>query len=182
MQLTAVLPRQELDALLRDALPLLVLLGADRDDRSLRLYDPGSVEFIAGHGIALSCKAEIRWALFGVSVPIQLRALTVMLVPRIDHEAGVPGLMFDLALDHVDLAGVPAVVGSGLVDLINQALSMRQVELGWRFGKTLSHAFALPALLASWSSFNLGVGESAVAVLSDALRLDIVLRASVTRR
>jgi hypothetical protein len=182
MQLTAVLPRADLDELLNDLLPLKVLLGADRDDRTLLLYDPSSVSFVAGHGIGLSCKADIRWSVLGITVPIQLRALTVMLVPRVSQRDGVPALVLDLALEHVDLAGVPAALEGRLVDLINQALQARQVELAWGFGKTLSHAFALPAMLESVSSFNLGVGESSVDVLADALRLDIQLRAGVSRR
>jgi hypothetical protein len=105
-----------------------------------------------------------------------------VLSPRMSLRDGVPSLVFGLALDRVDLAGVPARWDSRLVDLINQALVERQVELAWGFGKTLSHAFQLPSLLASWSSFNLGVGESTVEVLADALRLDIVLQASVTKR
>ena|SRR5688572_14012894 len=182
MQLTAVLPRLELDALLQNALPLTVLLGkSERDDRSLRLYDPGQVSFLAGEGIALSCKADIRWAVLGFSVPIQLRALTVTLSPRVSMRDGMPALVFGLSLDRVDLAGVPARWDGRLVDLINQALVERQ-ELAWGFGQTLTHAFQLPSLLANLSSFNLGVGESSVEVLADALRLDITLEASVTRR
>jgi hypothetical protein len=182
MQLTAVLPRADLDLLLNDVFPLKVLLGADRDDRTLLLRDPSSVNFVPGHGIALSCKADIRWTVLGLSVPIHLRALTVMLVPRLSQRDGVPALVLDLGLEHVDLAGVPAVVDTRLVELINQALEARQVELCWRFGKTLSHAFALPAMLESLSSFNLGVGDSSVEVLADALRLDIELRGGVSRR
>lgn len=169
--------------MLQNALPLTVLLGkSEREDRSLRLYDPGEVSFLTGEGIGLSCKAEIRWAVLGFSVPIQLRALTVVLSPRMSLRDGQPTLVFGLSLERVDLAGVPARWDGKLVDLINQALQDRQVELAWGFGSTLTHAFELPSMLSSLQSFNLGVGESSVEVLPDALRLDITLQASVTRR
>lgn len=182
MQLTAVLPRTDLDALLNDLLPLKVLLGRERDDRWLTLRDPSAVNFVAGHGIVLSCKADIRWSVLGMPLPIHLRALTVVFVPRIGQRDGLPALVFDLALDYVDLAGVPAVVDSHLVERINQALAERQVELAWGLGKTLTHAFELPTMLESARSFNLGVGQSSVEVLADALRLDVELQAGVTRR
>jgi hypothetical protein len=181
MLLQALLPRTDVDQLLSDLLPLRVLLGKDASDRTLLLRDPSAVAFVAGHGIALSCKADVRWSLLGVGVPIYLRALTVMLVPRITERASLPALVFDVAIEHADLAGVPAVVDSRLVGWVNQALEQHQVELSWSFGKTLSHQFALPAMLDSLRSFDLAVGRSQVDVLQDALRLELEVQAGVTR-
>jgi hypothetical protein len=73
------------------------------------------------------------------------------------------------------------VVDSHLVELVNQALALRQGDLGWEFAKTLTHSFALPAVLANVRSFNLGVGESTIEVVSDALVWSVELLTSVTR-
>lgn len=179
MRLQALLPRADLDALLSQLLPVKVSLGGD--DRSLVLRDPRAVTFIAGNGVSLACKADIRWSVLGLTVPIHLRELSVMLTPQIATRASGPALVFELAITHADLAGVPAVVDSHLVELVNQALAERNVELGWEFAKTLTHSFALPDVLANVRSFNLGVGESTVEVVPDGLVLHVELLTSVTR-
>jgi hypothetical protein len=182
MRLQAVLPRTDLVELLNQLLPLKVLLGADGDDdRTLVLRDPRAVTFVLGDGVVMSCTADLRWSVLGLSVPIHLRELSIKLTPQIVQRSGAPALVFGLAIEHADLALVPAVVDTHLVERVNQALLERQVELGWEFSKTLTHAFALPALLANVRSFNLGVGESSVEVVPDALVLSVELLTSVTR-
>jgi hypothetical protein len=182
MRLQAVLSRADLDALLNQLLPLKVLLASDGDDdRTLVLRDPRALTFVPGTGISLTGTADIRWSVLGLTVPIHLRELSVMLTPRLAPRAGVNALVFDLAIEHADLAGVPAVVDSHLVELVNQALALRQGDLGWEFAKTLTHSFALPAVLANVRSFNLGVGESTIEVVSDALVWSVELLTSVTR-
>jgi hypothetical protein len=182
MRLQALLPRSDLDALLSQLLPLKVMLGGeDDDDRFLLLRDPRGLTFVPNSGVSLSCTAELRWSVLGLTVPIHLRQLSLQLTPQIATRSGGPALVFALAIEHADLAGVPAVVDAHLVERVNQALSERQVELAWEFAQTLTHAFALPALLANVRSFNLGVGESSVDVLTDALVLSVELLTSVTR-
>jgi hypothetical protein len=182
MRLQAVLPRSDVDALLNQLLPLKVSLGGqDDDDRFLLLRDPRGLTFVPGSGVSLSCTADLRWSVLGLTVPILLRQLSVLLTPQIATRSGGPALVFALAIEHADLAGVPAVVDAHLVERVNQALLERQVELGWEFAKTLTHAFALPALLANVRSFNLGVGQSSVDVVTDALVLSVELLTSVTR-
>jgi hypothetical protein len=168
---------------LNQLLPLKVLLGADPDDdRSLVLRDPRALTFVPDTGISLTCTADLRWSVLGLTVPIHLRELSILLVPSVAAGAGAPALLFGLAIEHVDLAGVPAIVDTRLVELVNQSLSQRQADLSWEFSKILTHSFALPALLASLQSFNLGVGESAIEVVPDALVLSVELLTSVTRR
>jgi hypothetical protein len=163
-------------------LPLKVSLGGeDDDDRSLVLRDPRAVTFVPGTGVSLSCTADLRWSVLGLTVPIHLREFSVLLTPLIALRSGAPALVFALAIEHADLAGVPAMVDAHLVERVNQALAERQVELGWEFAKTLTHSFALPALLANVRSFDLGVGASSVEVVPDALVLSVELLTSVTR-
>ncbi len=181
MRLLALVPRAEVQALLSELLPLMVLLGEDSDDRTLLLRDASDVRFLEGQGLRVACKADVRWSVLGISVPVHLRALSVLLTPRILEREGGAALVFQLAIESADLAGVPAMVDAHLVERVNQALNERQVELAWNFTRTLTHAFALPAMLASVRSFNLGVAGSAVEVRSDALQLEVELRAGVTR-
>jgi hypothetical protein len=182
MHLQALVPQTEIEALVADLLPLKVLLGDEDDDRTLSLLEPSAPEFLPGQGLRLGCRAEVRWSVLGVAVPITLRALSVVLSPRIAEREGGPALVFGLSIERADTAGLPARVDAKLVEKVNQALSARQVELAWGFGKTLSHTFALPAMLASLKSLNLTVGESSVEVLPHALRLSLELRAGVTRK
>lgn len=182
MHLQALLPQAEIEALVADLLPLKVLLGDEDDDRTLSLLDPSTPEIVAGRGLRLGCRAEVRWSVLGIAVPITLRALTVVLSPRIAEREAGPALVFDLSIERADMAGLPARVDAHLVDKVNQALKARQVQLAWDIGKTLSHAFQLPAMLASLRSLNLAAGECSVEVLPQALRLSVELRAGVTRR
>jgi hypothetical protein len=181
MHLKAVLPRPDLAALLDQFLPLKVLLGAPgEEDRTLLVRDPRGLTFVPERGVSLSCSADIRWSVLGISVPIHVRELSILLTPRIAQRTG-PTLVFELSIEYADLAGVPALVDAHLVERLNQALAERQVELSWEFAKTLTHAFALPALLANLRSFNLGVGESSVEVVPEGLVLEVELTTSVTR-
>jgi hypothetical protein len=182
MHLQALVPQTEIEALVHELMPLKVLLGDEDDDRTLLLLDPSTPEFVPGKGLRLGCRAEVRWSVLGIAVPITLRALTVLLMPRIAERDTGPALVFDLSIERADLAGLPARMDGRLVERVNHALSARQVQLAWGFGKTLSHAFELPAMLASLRTFNLAVGESSVEVLPHALRLSLELRAGVTRR
>lgn len=182
MRLHASLPRAEVQALLSELLPLKVLLGDDDDeDRTLVLRDAREVSFSPGQGIRMACKADIRWSVLGFAVPVHLRSLSVMLAPRIAERDGGAALVFEVSIEHADLAGVPAVVDAHLVERVNQALDERQVELAWNFTRTLTHSFELPALLASVRSFNLGVAGSSVEVHPDALQLEVELRAGFSR-
>lgn len=181
MRLLALVPRAEVQLLLSELLPLKVLLGDDGDDRTLLLRDAGEVSFVPGFGVRMACKADIRWSLLGLTVPVHLRALSVLLVPRIAEREGGAALVFQVSIEHADLAGVPAVVDAHLVERVNQALAERQVELAWNFTRTLSHTFELPALLESVRAFSLGVAGSGVEVHADELQLEVELRAGFTR-
>jgi hypothetical protein len=181
MRLLALVPRAEVQLLLSELLPLKVLLGDEDDDRMLLLRDAGEVGFVAGQGVRMACKADVRWSLLGIAVPVHLRSLSVLLAPRIAERAGGAALVFQVWIEHADLAGVPALVDAHLVDRVNQALEERQVELAWNFTRTLTHSFDLPALLQSVRFFNLGVGASSVEVRPDALHLEVELRAGFTR-
>jgi hypothetical protein len=181
MRLHARVPRAEVQALLSELLPLKVLLGDDEDDRTLVLRDAGAVSFSAGQGVRMACKADIRWSLLGFAVPVHLRSLSLLLAPRIAEREGGAALVFQVSIEHADLAGVPAVVDAHWVERVNQALNERQVELAWNFTRTLTHSFELPALLESVRSFNLGVAGSTVQVHPDALQLEVDLRAGFSR-
>lgn len=181
MRLLAILPQAELDALVSELLPVKVLLGQEADDRTLVLREPGHVQFLPAVGVRVVCKADIRWSVLGFAVPIFIRELTVLLKPHISAREGGMALVFDLSIEHADLAGVPAVIDTRLVERVNQALAERGVELAWEFQKTLTHSFALPAMLANLRFFNLDVAESVVDITADALRLALELRAGITR-
>lgn len=181
MRLLALVQRAEIQILLSELLPLKVLLGDDSDDRTLVLHEASDVSFVAGQGLRVACKADIRWSVLGFAVPVHLRALSLLLSPRIAEREGGAALVFQLVIEHADLAGVPAVVDAHLVELVNQALNDRQVELAWNFTRTLTHSFALPAMLESLRHFNLGVASSSVDVRPDALQLEVDLRAGITR-
>ena len=181
MRLLAHVPRAEVQTLLSELLPLKVLLGDEEDDRTLLLRDAQEVGFVPGYGLRASGKADVRWSVLGFTVPVHLRSLSLLLVPRIAEREGGAALVFQLSIEHADLAGVPAVVDAHLVDRVNQALNERQVELAWNFTRTLSHTFELPPLLESVRTFNLGVAGSAVVVRADALEFEVDLRAGFTR-
>ncbi len=180
MWIEATLSREEITQLVRQLMPLKILLG-DEGKGSLSLIEPRDVVLVAAAGLRVVCRAVITWPVLGVGLPVPLNSLGVLLLPSIAEHEGSEQLVFRIELEHTDLLGVPGWFDARLTDRINKEMAERRVQLTWDFIKTLSHAFALPDMLEPVETFQMQGEHGTVTVTEDALRLRVDFRAQIMR-
>jgi hypothetical protein len=182
MQLAAVLSLETLAPLVRQLMPLKILLGEESGaERYLLLSDPERITLVPDAGLRVTCKARLCWPVLGLKVPVSLNALTILLKPVIARREGGQALVFQVEIQQIDLAGFPALVAAHASEKVNRALNERRVELVWDFSRTLSHSFPLPPMLELVSTFDLQVVDGQVEIGERTLRLAIAFAACVTR-
>jgi hypothetical protein len=183
MKLEAVLSLGTLATLVRQLTPLKILLGEEGGaERYLLLTDPDRITLVRDAGLRVTCKARLCWPVLGLTLPVSLNALSILLRPTIARRDNGEALVFQVEIQQIDLAGFPALVDAHVTDKVNKALSDRRVELVWDFTGTLSHSFPLPPMLDLVSTFDLKVVDGKVEIGEQTLRLVIAFGASVTRR
>ncbi len=181
MKLQAVFSRDELVAFTSQWLPLKLQLGdAKKDDRFLLLSDPKTIDLVPGRGLRIACRAEIRWPVMGLTVPIKARNLSVLMTPSVIDVAGQPALAFKPHIEQADLSGVPSRLDGTLTDAVNRALADR-VKPTWTFGAMLTRSIPMPAML-STASIDLSCAGGEVHVSEEAFTFSLVVRATAPRR
>jgi hypothetical protein len=180
MWIEAILAKQDLDALAKKLSPLSLRLGDGQGD--LTLFDPRDTALLAGEGLRLVCKGRVHWALLGIHVPVLLHSLALTVRPRIVARPGGDTLVFDLHIDHADLAGLPTIIDNRVTEKINEALAAKHVELAWNFAETLRHSFKLPDAMAPVDALALSVAWGEMRITADAVVLALSFHSSVTRR
>lgn len=182
MELTAVLPRDNLIALVRQLMPLKLMLDEQAgSDRYLLLFDPDRIQLVPGAGLRVTAKAKLSWPVIGLRLPVAFNALSLLLRPKIAGREQGAVLVFQVEIEQIDLAGLPALLDTHLTEKVNKALSERRVELVWDYARTLSHAVRLPPMLQRPATFHIEVADGQVEINADSLRLTIGFRARITR-
>jgi hypothetical protein len=182
MKLQAVFSRDELVAFASEWLPLKLQLGdPKKDDRFLVLSDPKAIDLVPERGLRIACRAQIRWPVLGMNVPITARNLSVLLSPSVLELEGQPALAFKPRIEQADLSGVPARLDGTLTEAVNRAL-MERVAPTWRFGATLTRSIPMPAVLSTTASIDLSVAGAEVHVSEEALTFSLLVRATAPRR
>jgi hypothetical protein len=179
MQLQATLTKDDLQTLVAQLSPLRVGLG---QKGQLTLAQPSGLALVADRGLRVVCAAQVLWEVLGVSVPVSLKSLSVMVEPSVESRADTDFLVFKMQIESADIVMVPALIGDRLTELVNAELAEKRVELSWSFGKTLSHVFRLPAVLQSLVSIGLTVSSGSVRVTDDALVFCVSFVTAVGRR
>src|SRR3978361_2110997 len=155
MKLQVVLSRDELVSFAAQWLPLKLLLGdASHEDRFLELTDPTTIELIPNAGLRIACRAQIRWPVLGITVPITARTIGVMFSPSVALQDGHPALVFRLKIEQAELSGLPKGVNATLTDAVNRRLS-EKLKPSWPFGRSLTRSIPMPAVLATTQSIDL---------------------------
>lgn len=182
MKLQAVFTREELVSFASQWLPLKVLLGDPaKEDRYLLLSEPKAIELVPGAGLRIACRAQIRWPVLGLSVPITARHLSVLVRPLIETMEGRLALVFRVRLEQADLSAVPARLDATIRDAINRALTER-IKLAWQFGSMLSRSIPMPVLVTTTDSIELAVDQARAEVTADAFHFELHIQAGTTRR
>jgi hypothetical protein len=179
MWLEAIVPKDDLTHLAAEILPLTVHLG---NDGELFLHDPTEVALVADVGLRLVCAVRLRWSVLGISVPITVRSVSVLLRPEVVAAGDGDKIAFKLEIDHLDMAGLPAGIDAGIVHLVNRELEAKHLDLSWGYAATLSHVFDLPDMLRPSEKLELAVDGARVRATEDALGLAIQFKARVHRQ
>jgi hypothetical protein len=178
MWLEAILLKEDLSAVLDELLPVTLRIG---DDGTLLIEEPSEVSLVEGVGLRVVCKAKLHWSVLGISVPVSLRSLDVVLRPQIVERADGPALVFKVELEHADLRGVPTIIDNRVTELVNRELAAKHVELSWNYAATLNHVFKLPDALQPLLRLQLTVVDAQVRSTKEALGLAIQIRTTVKR-
>lgn len=182
MKFSTVFSRDELIAFTGQWLPLKLQLGdPKKDDRYLLLSDPREIGLVAGKGLRIACRAQIRWPVLGLNVPITARNLCVLMSPSVVEIDGMPALAFKPRIEHADLSGVPSRLDGTLTEAVNRALADR-VRPTWGFGATFTRSIPMPPMLSTTASIDLSVGGGEVHVSEEAFTFSLVVRALAPRR
>jgi hypothetical protein len=179
MWIEAIIPAEDLRRTLAELAPLEIRLGDDGGELSLEA--PREMTLVADQGVRIVCTAHLHWPVLGVSVPVTMTTLIVLLRPVIEAHEGVDSLVFKLEIEHADLAMVPSIIDDRITSLVNEELAKRHVELSWRYAETLDHIFRLPDILEPAESLSLTVTSALVKITTEALGLAISLRSDIHR-
>jgi hypothetical protein len=131
--------------------------------------------------LRVACKAEIRWPVLGITVPITIDKVTLLITPVITEKDGRPALAFRLQIEHVDVGMLVKLMDSSLTALVNKELETH-AELVWGFAKTLSVSAKLPEVMKDLASLDLEVAWGKVKITAEALVFVVSFRTAVRRR
>jgi hypothetical protein len=183
MWLEAVVSKEDLGTLVARIVPLRVRLGQDVEaDHYIELVTATNLALVADEGLRMTTQARIHWPVLGITVPIKIDPLNVMIRPCIIDTAKGEALCFTLEIEHADVAGIPAFGDRTITDKINRELAERHVEIAWAFASMLSHRFLIPPLLEPIDSLAFNVAWGKVRVTDEAMVLAISFHAEVSRR
>lgn len=183
MWVEAVLSKDDLAALIAQIVPLTIRINADTGaDQYIEIASVTDLSLVADQGLRMTTEARVHWPVLGITVPIKIDPLCVMIKPQITSTPGGDALSFTLQIEQAAFAGIPGFGDQPITDLINNELSKTNVELSWAFAAMLSHRFRVPAILEPLDSLTLNVAWGKVRVTNEAMVLAISFHAAVARR
>jgi hypothetical protein len=177
MWLEAMLTEDDLTRIAGQLFPLEVRL---KGGGQLRLEHPHRVTLVPSRGVQVECDARLVWPILGVGVPLELRSLTVSMLPVVEVRAEGYALVIRPGLDHAGVSRI-GLIEERTTAMLNEELQKHRIEWTWHFGRTLNHTFSLPGALKSVDALDLKVRTGAAQVTPRALRLEVSMVASVHR-
>jgi len=183
MQVAMVLSPDDIADTLAQSLPLEIELGkGGAGERFVAVDTVDAVSFVPDEGVRIRCAGHLRWPVLGVGVPVRIHRLGVLVLPTVRTAEGHESLVFKLKIEDADIAWLPALADQSIADRVNRDLAAHDAELAWKFSRTLSHVFALPAAMRTAAAIGLQVTAGRVTITESLLGLTVEFRASVSRR
>ncbi len=183
MFVEALVPREDLRALVAGALPLTIRLDDTGGSHSLALTELLEIALVPDGGVRLVCEARLHWPLLGIDAPLTVNALRVMLIPEQRRKGRRPAgttSTFGIRLEHADISGVPSVLDGAISQSVNDRLA--RVELSWDFSKMLAHVLPIPTLLEELEAFRIRAAWGKVRISEEALVFALCLHTTFDRR
>jgi len=181
MWVEAVLSKDDLASLIAQIVPLTIRINADTGaDQYIEIGTASNLALVADQGLRMTAEARIHWPVLGITVPIKIDSLSVMIKPQITSApGGGDALSFALQIDQAEFAGILALGDQPITDKINSELG--KLDLAWAFATMLSHQFKVPTMLEPLDSLALQVAWGKVRVTDEAMVLAISFQAEVSR-
>ncbi len=177
-----IVPRDDLEQLLRHAVPLTIYPEGVGAAQSLEITELLEVKLVVDVGLRLVCKACIRWPVLGITVPLALNSLSLLLLPTVRPGAAGDELAFRFSIDHADFSALPAILDTRVTEAINAKLAEKGMELSWDFSAALSTVAPLPALLDPLASFAIRPAWGKVRITDEAIVYAVSFRSAILRR
>jgi hypothetical protein len=177
MWVEAVLLGEDLDRLVAQFAPMTIPIGAGH----VVLSEPAPAVLVPEVGLRVTCQARMHWPVLGIDVPVTIQSLVVMVRPAIVPGPDGQALVVTVEIESVDLAGVPKMIEEKITERVNAELGRRQIELSWRFMRTLSHSFSLPESIRPLASLALRAMAGRVRIQVDGVSLAVQLESAVER-
>lgn len=174
--ITALLDQATLTQIFSEVTPLDIDLGEGTDHgRWLSVGRARRLEIVHGRGVRLETSAKVSWTVAGVTVPITIHSVAILLELSIGGPPDGGRLIARPRLESADLKGVPALLDRKLVERVNERLAAQPPVIGWSFAHTLTHAIKLPDQVAQLSHFELGCADARLEIDAQAIRLSLAL-------
>jgi hypothetical protein len=173
MQITARLDEATIIRLMNELFPLTIALDDSSDERWLEIAAPQHVELVAAVGLRVRTTGRLRWTLAGMSVPVTLNVVQLLLRPEIGGDERGGMLVLHPELEELDLKNIPSMIDQPIQNAINQRLDAEAHRLAWHFGESLGLTVPLPPEISPPHTLHIQAPHAAVVVDSDALRLSI---------
>ena len=183
MHLEAVLELEDAVSLLNEFTPIKIHLAPPEENkRWLELESPRDISFVPGRGLRAACSGRVRLALAGLTVPIGIRHVTLVLEPKIrENGDGTEVVSFFLEIEEADLVHVPDLIDRAVVSKVNAALAPRTTHMVWGFGSSLTAELPMPGRLQPLDQLEVLPAGGEVEITETAVRFRIHLDAHLTR-
>lgn len=182
MWIQCTISRDDFAQVLNKVLPLRVQLEPGSTDSGvIYLGKAKHISIVANRGVRIRVAGHIQWPVLGVSVPVTLHEVQMVLEPHIVGRGRKQRLAFIPVVEQADVAVVPGFVERWLIPKLNKQLASPKSEFAWKFMNTLHLDFPLPAQLDPVRTMGLRANWGAVKVTRDALTLALSLRLKVMR-
>ncbi len=182
MWIQCAISRDDFAQVLNKVLPLRVQLEPGTATSGVfYLSKAKHVSLVPDRGLRIRVQGHIQWPVLGVSVPVTLREVQLVLEPHIVGKGRKQRLTFIPVVEQADVVAVPGFVEHWLIPKLNKQLASPSSEFAWKFMNTLHLDFPLPAQLDPVRKMGLRVNWGEVKVTRDALSLALSLRLKVVR-
>ncbi len=176
MWVEAILTQEDLREFLERLVPVTLRLGEQAD---LCLDAPFVVSLTSEKGLSVACHGKLKWPLFGVNVPATLDSLVLLVHPEVEARKEGHTLVFKLRIEKASVAFLPAAISRRLVSRVNEELAKEHLELGWNFGKTLTHLFPLPRSIESAEALKVSVTDGTTRITATAFGFAVAFKTAV---
>jgi hypothetical protein len=181
MFLEALLTRDEIHARLEEAFPFLIRIGDPSAGHTLTFTDLGEVKLVEDVGLHIACKARVHWPVLGIDVPVVLRSLRLVVIPRMKSGPLCDVLAFHVAIEHAGVPVVPDAIEHEVIVAINRRLADEHVEAEWAFATLFDHVLPLPRMIEPLDAALLRATWGRLRVTGEAIVIAVSVHAAILR-